>query len=172
MQAFKFTNYCLIFKLHHTPIRQTHMDSICHIFLLIQWHALKEILPCRWYITRAHNHNLSFLQAEWIPMLADCVNLLSQVVGYMGALEVSSSHLAVFATHWYLDGDPARDPNQKMKPSCFNTKGNWRTGGSIDNWSVGNMSGIWDPKHFTEWSCVKGIQSEQEPLRLSMLKNT
>jgi len=49
--------------------------------------------------------SLSFLQAEWILILADCTSAVSSDRPQPGALEVSSSDLVVEATHYWPDDD-------------------------------------------------------------------
>jgi len=48
--------------------------------------------------------------------------------------------------------------------SCFNNSRNWRAAGSLPDRSIGNVSGIQDPKDFSEWPCIKGIQSPSKSL--------
>jgi len=52
----------------------------------------------------------------------------------------------------------------KIKPSCLYMKWNWRTAASIPHRSVGNVSGIWNPKDCTDWPRNKGIQSLSKSL--------
>jgi len=59
---------------------------------------LMHVFACRTSLENAS----TFLQAEWIPMFADCTSAsVPSARWYVGVLEVSSSLLVVGATHGF-----------------------------------------------------------------------
>jgi len=109
----------------HQPHPSLSVSYACHVVFVCRFTTLNvhnsltlshSSVVCRLWsvavsmIRRQRTQSLSFLQAEWIPMFADCTSAsipLSQVVAYAGTLEVSSSLLVVGATHWQLGDDLA-----------------------------------------------------------------
>jgi len=109
--------------------------------------------------------SLAILQAEWIPMLADCTLASIPVIQFVsisgcppGLLQWNNGWSNTLMTRWCSCKEFARDVPEEVKLYLLSKRRNWTATGCLHDSGYGYMSSIQDLKHFTEWPCIKGMQ--------------
>jgi len=96
------------------------------------------------------------LPLHWmIAMLANCLSSsIPSARWYVSTLEDFSSDWSVHLHRFCL----CHVPEEAESPD-LNKRRNWRAAGSFCNSGISYIPGMWDPEDFTEWLCIKIIQS-------------
>jgi len=129
---------------------------------LLQWRAPTGVLPCQ-HATTAYGR---WTSPGWVNpndgWLYNCTDPLSQVVRGCppGLLQQngswSNSVVNLLGIHSCM--------SSQMEPTPLNKIINWKETGSLPESGIGNVRGIRDVENFTEWQCVKSIQSPSKSL--------
>ena len=94
----------------------------------------------------------------------------------MGACKVSSNDWAVGETSKWPDGEPAESQHvphaQRSQASLLNKMGDWTTAGGLPDGSIGNMSGMRNPKDFAQRPWIEGVKSPSKSLVTNQASDT
>jgi len=144
--------------------------SVLHWWIiLLQWHFPNGVLPCRWYVTKEHDHWPSSKLSGYRRLLTVHWHQSPSARWYMRAPSRSPPvswwlKRCTYSSVMILPGILTCHVAKEAESSCFNDTWNWRVAGSLLYRSVGNVLSIRDPKDFSERPRVKGIQSPSTSL--------